>query len=234
MPELTPQQDRKRKRLAKLVDDGELAILDHLLEIEDRLDEFNVNNILDQIKGKDSTVPGPQGPEGPVGPPGDTIVGPPGPKGDSVQGPSGKDGISIVGDPGKDGSPDTGAQIVNKINELPIEEEFQIEIEHIKGWEDKIKLIAGAKGPVIHGGIVGRDLIKDIDLSDQLNGVLKTFNIQAIWNVVSVNLSSYPYGSLRKGIDYTYGNTSITFTATIDAATQLSVGQQCIVTVIAG
>jgi hypothetical protein len=108
--------------------------------------------------------------------------------------------------------------------------------ERIDELEDKLKELANKKvttNTVIQGGgIVGRDIIKDIDLSAQLDGVTKTFNIQAIWNVVSVNLSSYPYGALRKGIDYTWTPTSITFTDEIDASTQLGEGQKCILTVV--
>lgn len=51
----------------------------------------------------------------------------------------GKDGYTPVkdvdyfdGEPGKDGSPDTGADMVKKINSLPIKPEFQITADHIK------------------------------------------------------------------------------------------------------
>lgn len=79
----------------------------------------------------------------------------------------------------------------------------------------------------------GRDLFVDIDLSDQLDGSTKTFNIQATYNILTVDLSSYPYGSLRKGIDYTWTPTSITFTDEIVASTQLASGQKCILTTVA-
>ncbi len=128
---------------------------------------------------------------------------------------------------------DTGEEMVIKINALEIEPEKQIGVEHIKGLEKRLKGIEN-KPSTPGGGIVGRDLIKDIDLSDQLDGVLATFNIPVVWNIVSVDLSSYPYGSLRKNIDYTWTPTSITFTSEIDPATQLSVGQKCILTVVTG
>lgn len=124
---------------------------------------------------------------------------------------------------------DTGEQIVNKINDLSTDDDnLKIDVSHIKGIE---KLIPKQQ-TIIGGGIVGRDIVKDIDLSDQLDGVTKTFNTQAMWNVISVALSSYPYGALRKGIDFTHTPTSITFTDTIDASTQLAAGQQCILTII--
>lgn len=175
---------------------------------------------------------------------GDTVVGPMGPKPEvgkdyptPKDGKDGKDGESIIGPqglPGKDGSPDTGKQIVDKINELPLEEEYQIGVEHIKGllkrlekMDEKSRL--NQNNP---GGISGRDIIKDVDISTQLDGVTTTFNIGAVYNIISISLSSYPYGSLRKNVDYTWTGTSVTFTSTIDPATQLSLGQQCILTVI--
>jgi hypothetical protein len=55
----------------------------------------------------------------------------------AIPGPAGKDGESIVGSPGpagKDGSPDTGEQIVEKINELPTDDDdLKIDFAHIKG-----------------------------------------------------------------------------------------------------
>lgn len=100
-------------------------------------------------------------------------------------------------------------------------DDLENEIENVK----KIKPI----NTVTNHSIVGRDIIQPIDISSQLDGVTKTFNIQAIYTIVSVSLSSYPYGSLRNGIDFTYTPTSITFTSEIDAETQLSSGQKCII-----
>ena len=128
-----------------------------------------------------------------------------------------------------------GEEIVSKINELSTDEdEYLIDKSHIKGIKEIEKDITELKkrGAGINAGIVGRDVFKDIDLSSQLDGVTKTFNIMAVWNIINVSLSSYPYGALRKGIDYTWTPTSITFTNEIDATTQLSVGQKCILTVV--
>lgn len=109
----------------------------------------------------------------------------------------------------------------------------RLDISAIKGAKEIGDRIAGLENkPILMASIAGRDIIKDIDLSASLNGVTTTFPLQAIWNVISVNLSSYPYGSLRKGIDYTWTPTTITFTNTIDPTTQLSAGQQCILTVV--
>jgi len=110
-------------------------------------------------------------------------------------------------------------------------EEIQDKLEELEKTKDEIESLK--KRPV-GGGIVGRDIIKDLDISDQLDGVTKTFNIQAVWNIISVDLSSFPYGSLRKGVDFTWTPTSITFTDEITAATQLAAGQSCVLTVVQG
>lgn len=110
----------------------------------------------------------------------------------------------------------------------------RLKIEAIKDLREELDELK--KRPIAFqgGGIVGRDIIQDIDISDDLDGVTKTFNIQAVWRIISVDLSSFPYGSLRKNIDYTWTPTSITFTDEIDAATQLAEGQSCILTVVTG
>lgn len=77
---------------------------------------------------------GPPGPEGPQGPKGEQ--GPPGPGG--PRGPKGE-----KGKPGADGtfgSPDTGKEIVKKINALPLRPALQIDAAHIKGLTQLIGL----------------------------------------------------------------------------------------------
>lgn len=129
----------------------------------------------------------------------------------------------------------TGEEIVQKINELRTDkDELKIDKSHIKGiaeLEAEIRILKSRQGGS-NPSIAGRDLFQDIDLSSQLDGVTKTFNLPAVWNIISVNLSSFPFGALRKGVDFTYTPTSITFTSEIDAATQLSAGQSCILTVV--
>lgn len=106
----------------------------------------------------------------------------------------------------------------------------RLEISAIKGIEERLEVLEKPQGLSMNA-VAGRDLVKDIDLSSQLNGVLTTFQLPAVWNIITVSLSSYPYGSLRKNIDYSFTPTSITF-LTLDAITQLSAGQQCVLTVI--
>lgn len=124
---------------------------------------------------------------------------------------------------------DEGEQTVDKINALPLEEDKMIDISHIRGVEKLQKELEDVKRRPSGGSIVGRDIIRPIDISSQLDGIKTTFNIQAIYYPISVSLSSYPYASLRAGIDYTWTPTTITFTSEIDAETQLSSGQKCII-----
>ena len=141
----------------------------------------------------------------------------------------GKDGM--IGSRGPAGSPDTSEIIRNKLENLQGED--RLDASAIKGLDEITKDINNLKQRPIGGnGIAGRDLFKDIDISASLDGVTKTFNIAAVWNIISVSLSSYPYGSLRKNIDYEFSPTSITFLDPIDASSQLAAGQKCILTVI--
>jgi hypothetical protein len=87
-------------------------------------------------------------------------------------GADGKDGKP--GAPGKDGSPDTGAEIVGKINALPIKPEFQIDVKRIKGIENVRK---GAKFGAVHRG--GLKLVWDTELEGTVNGVNTVFTVPA-------------------------------------------------------
>lgn len=138
MKELTSQQKRKIEKLAKIVKLGDIATLEHLIEVEDKLDEtittvdtkiqeLNLNKILERIKGKNG-VDGEQGIQGYKGDNG--TDGKDGKNGlNGLSGRDGKDGQN--GNDGKDGSngldgrdgingkninPDTGNEIINKIN----------------------------------------------------------------------------------------------------------------------
>ena len=126
--------------------------------------------------------------------------------------------------------PETPEEIRNKLEELDGDD--RLDIQSIKGLDEKLEPIRALAGKSVGGGGMHRSLITDIDISSLLDGSTKTFNIQAVYSIVSVSLSSYPYGTLRKGVDYTHTDTTITFTDTISAATQLSSGQQCILTVV--
>lgn len=72
----------------------------------------------------------------------------------------------------------------------------------------------------------GRNLVRTVDISDQLDGSTKTFNIGAFHSIQQVVSSSFPH-ALRATIDYTWDANAgtITFTDEIDASTVLGEGQ---------
>lgn len=74
MKEITQQQKRKINRIAKLMDEGPLAITEHLFEVEERIDEAllsfeekleslkntfspDLMSVLEQVRGKDGDTP---------------------------------------------------------------------------------------------------------------------------------------------------------------------------------
>lgn len=73
---------------------------------------------------------------------------------------------------GKDGSPDTGGQIVSKINGLPIEPAFQIDARHIKN----LPKASGKSVSLARGGL---KLVWNVQLSGDVNGVNTVFTIPA-------------------------------------------------------
>ena len=127
----------------------------------------------------------------------------------------------------------SGEKILEKVQEREEGERWEIaDVNHLRKELDEMKRMIQHSSGGMGGGITGRDIIKDIDISAQLDGVTKTFNIAGVWNIISVNLSSFPYGSCRKNTDYTFTATTITFTSQIDAPTQLASGQSCVLTVV--
>ena len=148
---------------------------------------------------------------------------------DGRDGKDGKDGLP--GKAGINGNKIKSEEVRDKLESLKGDE--RLDISAIKGmdkYEKRMKEVEGRPVGGYGGGGSARDFFKDIDISDQFNGVLKVFNIPATWNVINVSLSSYPYGALRKNIDFSFTPTTITFLDPIDAATQLQNGQSCILT----
>jgi len=167
--------------------------------------------------GAASTVPGPQGDTGKPGP-----RGKPGPKGDQgIPGLPGRPGVA-----GSDGSPDTAAQIVSKIESLTGSK--RLDKRAIKGLEEQLndftRMIREASRQTRGGGGGGGDSGQPYDLSDQLNGVTKTFTIPAHRKLFPVIGSSAPF-IFRPTTDYTHTRTSITFTAAVDASSALAESQ---------
>lgn len=125
---------------------------------------------------------------------------------------------------------DTPEDIRNKLEVLNGDE--RLEMSAIKGLEEILASIRKeSRTSGIGGAIVGRNVFQDVDLSARLDGSTKTFGIPAVWNIISVHLSSFPH-ALRKNVDFTYTPESITFTSEIDAATSLAAGQTCVLTVV--
>lgn len=150
---------KKLELLAKLKDDSQLALVDHVDALETKLDESLVEikdslksaiteikneapsilSVIDKIKIRDG-IDGAPGKDGL-----DSTV--PGPKGepgkdgkDGKNGKDGKDGIDGIngapGAPGKDGSPDTAEQVRDKLQTLI--KENRLDASAIKGLEDKV------------------------------------------------------------------------------------------------
>lgn len=113
-----------------------------------------------------------------------------------------------------------GDETIEVINDA---KEEKIKKERIEGL-DLIEKMARTKAGKGSGGITGRDIIQSYDLSPELDGVTKTFNIPGNWRVISVDGSSFPY-KFRKFVDYTYTPQTITFTDEITASSSLAAGQ---------
>lgn len=278
MQELTPQQQKRLKKVAEIVANGEIAIAKHILELEDKFEQAveeikqsvpDLDKVLETIKGKD-------------GENGDNYVITDDDKKEMVGMVHEMCDMDAVAKSISDKIPveslaqriadkavskikvpivekviektetkveipvvtnqivevavaDTPDKIRDKLESLTNDERLKIEaIKDLREELDELKKKIVKTGTVFQGGgIIGRDLIKDIDISSQLDGVTKTFNIQAVWNIVSVHLSSFPH-ALRKTTDFTYTPTSITFTSEIDASRSLRTGDTCVLTVVSG
>lgn len=124
---------------------------------------------------------------------------------------------------------ETPTEVRDKLETLSGDE--RLDISAIKGLDERL---AGIKQttPIIYGGTGtgGGRLVKSYDLSDSLNGILKTFSLPAFWRVISVHSSSFPM-IFRPTTDYTTdaGASTITFTSEVDAASTLATGQTIIV-----
>lgn len=114
-------------------------------------------------------------------------------------------------------NPNTEIDIIDSINSEPIRVDRQIDYKHIKN------------GPQFAvGGGTGGKIVKAFDLSSSLNGSLSTFNLPAVWRVISVHSTSFPY-IFRPNIDYTWTTSTITFTSEVTPSSTLANGQSLIV-----
>lgn len=126
-----------------------------------------------------------------------------------------------------------GGSVRNALERLPEGEKLSMNaIEGLLEALEKIRKIKVNYGSFAGGTAVsgGGKIVKAHDLTDQLNGVLKTFSLPAFWRVVSVHSSSFPY-TFRPITDYTVdgGAMTITFTSEIDETQTLATGQTLLV-----
>lgn len=132
--------------------------------------------------------------------------GKPGKDGKGADGAHGRDGKP--GAPGKDGSPDTGEQVVVKVNALPLVPDMQIDASHIKNLDRYIK--KDKKGQVVHRG--GTSVLY-YDLSSLCDGVTKSFTIPTNSGVVWVGGTDAPAGQYRKTTDFSVSGNTLTLDA---------------------
>ena len=145
-------------------------------------------------------------------------------------GENGEDGIP--GPKGEDGSPDEPEELRDKLQSLKGND--RLDASAIKGLEEVVKDVKHLKNRP-SGGMIGggnaRGIVKAIDISASLDGSTQTFNIQAVWRVIAVQLSSMPFGAAQENVHWTWTPTSVSFTDAIDASAQLAAGQSCILIV---
>lgn len=166
MDNLTPQQERKLRRLQKLVEEGDLAVVEYLFELEENLEKAlnkleevketalpKLQDVLDQVRGKDGND-GEQGIDGEKGDKGDKgDDGKEGKQGkdgrDGRDGIDGRDGVDgLDGQDGKngiDGKEITPEQVKEKIESL--KGENRVDASAIKNLPQSVeRIIEGGHG----------------------------------------------------------------------------------------
>ena len=133
------------------------------------------------------SIRGEKGDDGEQGPQGESIVGPQGEKGErgekGDEGPAGKDGedgksiVGPAGADGKDGSPDTGDQIIEKINDS----EELIKKERVEGIEEIEKTVRSIELRPTGGSGVARGIQLYVDGSKK--GLANMVNLIAGSNI---------------------------------------------------
>lgn len=122
----------------------------------------------------------------------------------------------------------TGEEMVEKINELPTDSEFQIDRSHIKGLDDELGRL-GRGNMSGAGATSGGRTVKIYDISPLLDGSTKTFTLPAMWRIIAVHASSAPFSAFINGTDFTIASNKITFTSQISAASTLAAGQTVLI-----
>lgn len=127
--------------------------------------------------------------------------------------------------------PILGQEIRNSLEILPEGEKLKIEaVENLrKELDDLEKKILAKTASFIGGGGVGKHNTEVYDLSDSLDGITTTFNLPAMYKVLRVESTSAPI-VFRPNVDFTWTNTSVTFTSQIEPSTTLASGQTVLIT----
>lgn len=107
------------------------------------------------------------------------------------------------------------------------EGKIKLTVKDIYGLVEQFRILSNqiANAKKGDGGGGGGSTVKVYDISSQLNGILKTFTIPRNSRILAIHSYSHPYSAFVPTTDYTSTVTTITFTDTIDAATQLAAGQ---------
>lgn len=129
-----------------------------------------------------------------------------------------KDGKN--GRDGKDGSPDTGGQIVGKINALPTNDaKMMIDASHIKNLEAYVKRFLPSGKNESRSARMGRgtgSIAQVYDLSSQCNGSNKVFTIPTNSRVLGLWSTQFPL-VYKPGTDFTVAGTTLTLSAGVGA-----------------
>lgn len=189
-----------------------------------------VNNLAKEIRGEQGIqgVQGKIGDKGDKGDKGESIVGHQGNQGiqgfsgkDGIGGEKGKDGIGGEkgkdgkdGEKGKDGIEIEGKEIVNKVNDLPIQPDKQIDAKHIKNLPESKLTGKQRKGLKRLGG--GGDIVYTEDLTSQTNGSTKTFTVPEHRKVILVLCPDAPT-IYRPITDFTTSGKVLTLTSAVDS-----------------
>ena len=125
--------------------------------------------------------------------------------------------------------PKLGLSIRDGLENLADEDKLEIKaIKDLRKELDELKKNLKAGSRVTSGGGVGKHNMEVYDISGSLNGVTKTFNLPAFWQISLVLSTSAPQ-IFRPTTDFTWTPTSVTFTNEITAATTLAAGQTVLV-----
>lgn len=226
----TPEQQKKIDRLKKVLDGGEVTLLEYIDELQSQIDNLtpslekvfeNVRSILKDMKGKDSSpqevadilmankdfinaVIGQKGADGKDGK-------------DGVDGKDGQDGAD-----GKDGSPDTALQIAEKLNaeEGIIEQKVIIGLEESlnKKIEDGVQRGGGSGGLFLYTSGTKRGKVNSLNFASATYSKVNGLDTVTISN----GLPAFASGRILFGAGTTTPSTSSSF-SWLDASKQLVV-----------